>query len=52
MANNKEKLFSEFPPVSTEEWLEKVTTDLKGGDFEKKLVSKFSLFIAQATLKV
>lgn len=40
MANNKEKLFSEFPPVSTEEWLEKVTTDLKGGDFEKKLVWK------------
>lgn len=40
MANNKEKLFSEFPPVSTEEWLEKVTVDLKGGDFEKKLVWK------------
>lgn len=40
MANNKEKLFSEFPPVSTEEWLEKVTIDLKGGDFEKKLVWK------------
>lgn len=40
MANNKEKLFSEFPPVSTEEWLEKVTADLKGGDFEKKLVWK------------
>ena len=40
MANNKEKLFSEFPPVSTEQWLEKVTEDLKGGDFEKKLVWK------------
>ncbi|MBO4499036.1 MAG: methylmalonyl-CoA mutase small subunit [Bacteroidaceae bacterium] len=38
MANNKEKLFSEFPPVSTEEWMEKITVDLKGADFEKKLV--------------
>jgi len=40
MANNKEKLFSEFPPVSTQEWLEKITVDLKGADFEKKLVWK------------
>lgn len=38
MANNKEKLFSEFPPVSTEEWMAKITEDLKGADFEKKLV--------------
>ena len=38
MANNKEKLFSEFPPVSTQEWLDKITVDLKGADFEKKLV--------------
>lgn len=40
MANNKEKLFSEFPPVSTEEWMAKITADLKGADFEKKLVWK------------
>lgn len=40
MANCKEKLFSEFPAVSTEEWLAKVTEDLKGADFEKKLVWK------------
>lgn len=40
MANKSEKLFSEFPPVSTEQWLERVTEDLKGGDFEKKLVWK------------
>ncbi|MDR0939003.1 MAG: methylmalonyl-CoA mutase small subunit [Mediterranea sp.] len=40
MAVKKEKLFSEFPPVSTEEWMEKVTADLKGADFEKKLVWK------------
>ena len=38
MSNNKEKLFSEFPPVSTEEWMAKITEDLKGADFEKKLV--------------
>jgi len=38
MADSKEKLFSEFPPVSTKEWMEKVTIDLKGADFEKKLV--------------
>ncbi len=38
MADCKEKLFSEFPPVTTEEWMEKITVDLKGADFEKKLV--------------
>ena len=38
MADNKEKLFTDFPPVSTEEWMEKVTADLKGADFEKRLV--------------
>ncbi len=40
MANKKEKLFAEFPPVSTEEWMERVTEDLKGAEFEKKLVWK------------
>jgi methylmalonyl-CoA mutase len=38
MANQKEKLFSDFPPVSTEEWMAKIVADLKGADFEKKLV--------------
>ena len=38
MSNYKEKLFSEFPPVSTQEWMDKITEDLKGADFEKKLV--------------
>lgn len=38
MANNKEKLFSEFPAVSTQEWMDKITEDLKGAEFEKKLV--------------
>lgn len=40
MAELKEKLFSEFPPVSTEEWMAKITADLKGAPFEKKLVWK------------
>lgn len=40
MADSKEKLFSDFAPVSTQEWLDKITVDLKGADFEKKLVWK------------
>ncbi|EKU89694.1 methylmalonyl-CoA mutase small subunit [Bacteroides oleiciplenus] len=40
MADSKEKLFSDFAPNSTEQWMEKVTADLKGADFEKKLVWK------------
>ena len=40
MADSKEKLFSDFPPVSTQEWMDKITVDLKGADFEKKLVWK------------
>ena len=27
-----------FPPVSTEEWMAKINVDLKGADFQKKLV--------------
>ncbi len=40
MADSKEKLFSDFSPVSTEQWMEKVIADLKGADYEKKLVWK------------
>ena len=40
MADINEKLFSDFPPVSTEQWMERITADLKGADFEKKLVWK------------
>lgn len=40
MANLKEKLFTDFPPITTEEWMAKITADLKGADFEKKLVWK------------
>lgn len=40
MADSKEKLFSDFAPVPTQEWMDKITVDLKGADFEKKLVWK------------
>ncbi|MDR0431301.1 MAG: methylmalonyl-CoA mutase small subunit [Tannerellaceae bacterium] len=42
MAELKEKLFSEFPPISAEEWMAKITADLKGAPFEKKLVWRTS----------
>ena len=35
-----EKLFTEFPPVTTEQWEEVITKDLKGADYDKKLVWK------------
>lgn len=35
-----QKLFAEFPPVSTEEWEAVINKDLKGADYEKKLVWK------------
>lgn len=38
MADNKEKLFDMFPPVTTDEWMAKINVDLKGADFNKKLV--------------
>lgn len=38
MSNQREKLFTDFPPVSTEQWMEVITKDLKGADFQKKLV--------------
>ncbi len=38
MAEKYIKLFQEFPPVSTEAWKEKVVADLKGADFDRKLV--------------
>jgi methylmalonyl-CoA mutase len=40
MSKQREKLFNDFPPVSTQEWLDVVTKDLKGADFQKKLVWK------------
>lgn len=38
MDKEKEKLFSEFPPVSAENWKEKIIEDLKGADYEKKMI--------------
>ena len=40
MAEKYKQLFNEFPPVSTQEWMDKITADLKGADFNKKLVWK------------
>lgn len=36
--NKKEKLFTEFPPVETSWWEEEIHNDLKGADYEKKLI--------------
>lgn len=38
MSEKTEKLFDQFPGVTTEEWKAKVVADLKGADFDKKLV--------------
>tara|TARA_R110002096_G_scaffold161174_1_gene327679 strand:+ start:14075 stop:15892 length:1818 start_codon:yes stop_codon:yes gene_type:complete len=40
MSTKNKTLFSEFGPVSKEQWLERVNVDLKGADFDKKLVWK------------
>ncbi len=38
MEQEQKKLFAEFPPVSPEQWEEQIIKDLKGADYEKKLV--------------
>jgi len=40
MSEKKLNLLADFPAVSTREWMDKVTVDLKGADFDKKLVWK------------
>ena len=35
---NREKLFTEFTAPTTQEWLDKIEVDLKGADFQKRLV--------------
>ncbi len=40
MKQKDEQLFGMFPPVSTEQWETQVEKDLKGADYEKKLVWK------------
>jgi methylmalonyl-CoA mutase len=34
------KLFTAFPPVTTQQWEEKIISDLKGADYERKLIWK------------
>jgi len=36
----QEKLFQEFPPISAGEWEEIIRAELKGADYEKKLIWK------------
>ena len=36
----REKFFVEFAPVSTREWMAKITEDLKGASFDKKMIWK------------
>lgn len=36
----QEKLFQEFSPISTAQWEEIIRTELKGADYEKKLIWK------------
>ena len=38
MAENKVNMLADFAPVSTETWKAKIIADLKGADFDKKLV--------------
>jgi len=40
MDSNNKQLFTDFSPTSTEEWMNVVTEELKGADFDKKLVWK------------
>ncbi|MFA7200642.1 MAG: methylmalonyl-CoA mutase family protein, partial [Bacteroidales bacterium] len=35
-----EKLFNDFPPVTTQQWEDQIEKDLKGADYEKRLVWK------------
>lgn len=38
MSNQREPLFTDFSPTTTQEWMEVVTRDLKGADFQRRLV--------------
>lgn len=37
---SQERLFTEFPPVPTDDWEKVIAADLKGADYEKRLVWK------------
>ena len=38
MADNKVNMLADFAPVSAQAWKDKIIADLKGADFDKKLV--------------
>ncbi len=38
MADSKERLFSDFTAPTRQEWLDKINVDLKGADYQKKMV--------------
>ena len=38
MNKEKEKLFSDFSPVSSEDWKNKIVEDLKGVPYDKKMI--------------
>ena len=40
MADKKQRLFTDFAPVTTDEWEAKINADLKGRDYERALVWK------------
>jgi len=40
MSEKKKNIFNDFNPVVSEQWKEKIIIDLKGADFQKKLVWK------------
>lgn len=40
MAEKKLNLLADFPTVSAQQWMDKITADLKGADFNKRLVWK------------
>ena len=42
MDQKNDKLFGTFPPVTTSEWEARINLDLKGADYQKKLVWKTS----------
>jgi len=38
MDQNKKNLFNTFPPINTSEWEARINEDLKGADYQKKLI--------------
>ncbi|HOU97743.1 MAG TPA: methylmalonyl-CoA mutase family protein [Bacteroidales bacterium] len=44
--STKQKLFSEFPPITTQQWEDIILKELKGADYEKKLIWKSNEGIA------